>query len=184
MAIPETPPATSYARNLEAGVLLIALGAILLLISLFLEWYEPGFEAWDAFEVSDLVLAALAIAALVAVAGRMGFGVARPNSWLLAPAVVSLVIVLAALIDHPPVADSPGNDPTTGIWLALVAVALMGLGAVLSVAQISVALNVAQPGAAPESRRFGRSAPSPPTADTVPPAAPLGTPPTEPTRRL
>ena len=81
MPITGTDPAGTRvpgARNMDAGLLLIGIGAIMLLVSLFLEWYEPNAEAWDVFEVWDLVLAALAIAALVAVAGRMGFGTPRP----------------------------------------------------------------------------------------------------------
>jgi len=141
------------ARNLDAGVLLIGLGAILLFISLFLEWYQPNAEAWDVFEVWDLVLAALAIAALVAVAGRLGFGTPRPASWLIAASVAALVIVLYALIDHPPIADAAGQldggfgDPGTGLWLALAATILMTIGMLMSVARISVAFGTGGHGA-------------------------------------
>ena len=41
--------------------MLLALGALLLLVSLFLDWYGP-LTAWNAFEVTDVLLAALAIA--------------------------------------------------------------------------------------------------------------------------
>ncbi|HVL31672.1 MAG TPA: hypothetical protein VM299_05505 [Solirubrobacteraceae bacterium] len=160
------------ARGVEAGLLLIGAGAILLLISLFLEWYEPEIDAWTAFEVWDLVLAALAIAALVAIAGRMGVGRPRPSSWLLVPAFVAFVVVVSQLIDHPPAAGGPGTDPETGIWLALVGSALMLAGTLLSVARISVALNV---GDGPGAR--GR-------ADHPPPRPPAGGTPTDPTRPL
>ncbi len=185
--MPITGPHTTTAgdpRNLEAGLLLLAAGAIVLLISLFLEWYEPGIEAWDVFEVWDIVLAAVAIAALVAVAGRMGFGPPRPASWLIGSAAVAFVVVVMALIDHPPAANGTGNDPTTGIWLALIGSALMLAGAILSVARISVALNVgdARP-AGPRRGRFGRGGGVVDPDPAVPPVVP-GTPPTEPTRRL
>lgn len=188
MSIPDPPAAHPAARNSEAGLLLVALGALLLLVSLFLEWYEPGIEAWDVFEVWDLVLAALAIAALVAVASRMGYGPARPNVWLFAPAAVALVVVIAALLDHPPAADAPGNDPGTGLWLALVASLLMVAGTVLALARISVALNMGDAGpAVTPGRRFGRdrSAAYDPGVVAPPPPPPVaGTPPTEPTRRI
>lgn len=135
------------ARNLDAGLLLIGLGAIMLFVSLFLEWYQPNAEAWDVFEVWDLVLAALAIAALVAVAGRLGVGKPRPASWLIGASAAALVIVLYALIDPPPVADAVGDagggfgDPGTGLWLALAATILMAAGTLLSVARISVAFS-------------------------------------------
>ena len=61
-----TPTPTNEARSIEAGMLLIGAGAILLFVSLFLEWYQPGIDAWEIFEVWDLVLALLAVAAFVA----------------------------------------------------------------------------------------------------------------------
>ncbi|HEV7805529.1 MAG TPA: hypothetical protein VGO80_06915 [Solirubrobacteraceae bacterium] len=141
------------ARSLDAGLLLIGLGAIVLFISLFLEWYQPNAEAWDVFEVWDLVLAALAIAALAAVAGGLGFAPARPASWLIGASVASLVIVVYALIDPPPVADAIGQqgggfgDPGTGLWLALAATILMTAGMLVSVARVSVAFSTGGPAA-------------------------------------
>jgi hypothetical protein len=151
----------------EAGMLLIGAGAIVLFVSLFLEWYQRGTDAFEAFEAWDLVLAILALAALVAVASRFGFGTPRPASWLFGPAVAALVIVLFALVNPPPVAAAIDDDPGTGLWLALAATILMTAGAVMSVARISVAL--AGPGAIvdPRDRRRGR------LAD---PAAPAGRP--------
>jgi hypothetical protein len=197
-------PSTPAARNLEAGALLIGLGAILLFVSLFLEWYQPGVEAWDVFEVWDLVLAALAVAALVAVASRMGYGPPRPASWVLAPAIAALVIVVYAFLDPPPATTGlPDGDPGTGLWLALVAVVLMTAGAVLSVARISVAITSAPSafGGTPAAHGDPMGMPATAAPATTPtgapglggrfvrreepvvtdPGAPL---PTEPTRRL
>lgn len=189
--------APNTARTIEAGMLLVGLGAILLLISLFLEWYQPGAEAWDVFEVWDLVLALLAIGALVAVASRLGFGPQRPSTWLIGPAVAALVIVLYAIIDPPPLtAALPDGDPGTGLWLALAGSVLMAAGALLSVARISVAINAAgpqhaahdpaQPAAAARGRGlFGRGEGAHQPVAHEPPAAPAGpVDPTEPTRRL
>ncbi len=150
------------AGGIEAGLLLIGAGALLLLVSLFLDWYEPGLDAWTVFEVWDLVLALLAIGALVAVAGRLGFGPPRPASWIVGPAVAVLVIVLYALLDPPPAIAGIDGDPRTGLWLALAAATLIGAGAVMSVARISVAFDA-----------------RPASADP----APTTTPPTEPTTR-
>ncbi len=173
--ITDPPPSSVAARNLEAGLLLLGLGAIVLFVSLFLDWYAPGLDAWTVFEVWDIVLALAAIAALVAVAGRMGFGPPRPSSWLVGPAAVAIVVVLFALVNHPPAASGVGNDPDDGLWLALAGAVLMLAGTVLSVARISVALNVGDRPVAPP----------PATPQAAPPVAPpVGTPPTEPTRRL
>jgi len=154
MPIAAGRPATpTDARNHEAGLLLIGLGAIVLLVSLFLEWYQRGTDAFEAFEVWDLVLMMLALGTLAAVASRFGFGPPRPASWLIGPAVGALVIVLFALLNPPPVAAAIDDDPSTGLWLALVATILMSAGAVLSVARISVALAGPAVGADPLGRR-------------------------------
>jgi hypothetical protein len=156
-------------------MLLIAVGAIMLFVSLFLHWYSPNAEAWDVFEVWDLVLAALAIAALVAAAGRMGIGPPRPPSWLIGSSMAALVIVLYALIDPPPIAAAIGaqgggfGDPDTGLWIALAATILMTAGALLSVARISVAFT-AGPGLADRvpglaDRGTGSADPGPGPAD-------------------
>lgn len=188
-------PAPNTARTIEAGMLLIGLGATLLLVSLFLEWYQPGAEAWDVFEVWDLALALLAIAALVAVASRLGFGPQRPALWQIAPAVAALIIVLYALINPPPAAAGLADgDPGTGLWLALAGAVLMAAGALLSVARISVAINAAGPHEQPAPV----GAHDPAVAATAAshdryaggegahePLSPGGAvPPTEPTRRL
>ena len=51
-------------RRLEAGPLLVALGALLLLVSLFLSWFTGETTAWEAFEVWDVVLFVLALGAI------------------------------------------------------------------------------------------------------------------------
>jgi len=199
------------ARSIEAGMLLIGAGALLLFVSLFLEWYQPGIDAWEIFEVWDLVLAVLAIVALVAVASRLGFGPPRPASWLIGPALAALVIVLYLLIDPPPLSGAGGDgDPSTGLWLALAAAVLMSAGAMLSVARISVAINAGDAfggGGAGNDGALGRDArydrpgagavgdpidpvpgpgpgPGPGGPGPVAPGHGPGTPPTEPTRRI
>ena len=68
MAVPGPASTPQDPRSLEGSILLIGAGAMLLIVSLFLKWYQPGIDTWEIFEVWDLVLAVLAIAALVAVA--------------------------------------------------------------------------------------------------------------------
>ena len=127
-------------RRIEAGPVLVALGALLLLVSIFLDWYEPGVTAWEAFEFLDLLLAVLAIAALVAAAGAM-----RPEAtvverhWLPAIAAAITVVVASQILDRPPSVD---GDPATGAWLALGAALLMCLGTLLTLGRVSFALTV------------------------------------------
>lgn len=181
MPIAARAPAPNDARSLEAGVLLIGAGAILLLISLFLEWYRPGVDAWEAFEAWDLVLALLAIGALVATASRLGYGPPRPSSWLLAPAGAALLIVVFAILDPPPAVLGIGGHPGTGLWLALASAAIMTGGAVLCVARITVAFaavpraEAGDRGAPRPGQRFGRGAsdvpePGPPVGRATPPS--------------
>lgn len=191
MPIPSRRTTAADIRSFEAGALLLGAGAILLLISLFLDWYQPGLEAWAIFEVLDLLLAALAVAALVAVAGRLGFGPPRPSSWPLAISAVAFVLVIATLIDPPPVANAVGGETETGIWLAFAGSALMGLGAVLSVARISIALNPVDPRGAPAPAEAPPRADGPFAREPVDPAVapdPVAPgrrpPPTAPTRTM
>ena len=195
-----TPTPGHEARSIEAGMLMIGSGAVLLFVSLFLEWYEPGIDAWEIFEVWDLVLALLAVTAFAGVGSRMGFGPPRPASWLIGPAVAALVIVLFNIVNPPPLTPDIDGDPGTGLWLAFAASILMAAGAVLSTARISVAFTPADgvaagPAGTRAPGRFGRGRTA---AEPVEPVEPVGgpgvpggplpgdrpAPPTEPTRRL
>ena len=90
-------------RRIEAGPVLVGLGALVLLVSLFLDWYQPAVTAWEAFEVLDLLLAALGIAALVGAVGAI-----RPEAtaierhWLPAIVAAIAIIVVAQILDPPP----------------------------------------------------------------------------------
>ena len=58
-------------RQIQIGPVIAAAGAVLLIVSLFLDWYDE-FSAFTVFEVLDLVLVALALAMLVALVEAMG----------------------------------------------------------------------------------------------------------------
>lgn len=128
-------------RRIEAGPVLVGLGALVLLISLFLDWYQPAVTAWEAFEVLDLLLAALGIAALVAAVGAI-----RPEAtvverhWLPAIVAAITIIVVAQLLDPPPALVD--GDPDTGAWLALGAAIVMCIGTLLTLGRVSFALTV------------------------------------------
>jgi uncharacterized membrane protein len=127
-------------RRIEAGPVLVALGAVILLVSLFLDWYQPTVTAWEAFEVLDLLLTVLAVAALVGAVGAN-----RPEAtvierhWLPAIVAAIAIIVAAQILDPPPVVD---GDPETGAWLALGAAVVMCLGTLLTLGRVSFALTV------------------------------------------
>jgi cell division septation protein DedD len=127
-------------RKIELGPIIVLLAALLLLVSLFVEWYGP-LNAWDAFEVVDVLLATLAVVAVLTAAGTLAPGLAyveRRRLPLLVLAVV--VLIVAEIIDPPPAAaDLP---PDTGAWLAFAAAAAMLVGAVLSLGRVSFAIAI------------------------------------------
>ena len=57
-------------RRFEVGPILVALGALVLLVSLFLDWYG-ALTAWEAFEVVEVLLGSLAVTALVIAVGQL-----------------------------------------------------------------------------------------------------------------
>jgi hypothetical protein len=127
-------------RRFEVGPLLVALGAAILLVSLFLEWYGT-LTAWEAFEVVEVLLAVLAVAALTVSVGLLlpdlGY---LERRWLPPIVAAAAILVIAEVIDPPPTAA--GEDLEAGAWLAFGAVFLMSAGALLTVGRISFALSV------------------------------------------
>jgi hypothetical protein len=163
----ETQTTVRTERLLDGGLLLIALGAAALAVSLFLDWYGVAFgqsiSAWTAFEVVDLILAVLAVAALVAIAERL-FVHGRPP--LLPPWVnivcgpVALLIICVQLIDEPPAAGGSAATLEVGAWIAFAAAGLMTIGALLSNLRISLVVGRR------EATTAQASAPADPEADT------------------
>jgi hypothetical protein len=146
----ETTRATGDARRdervLDLARLVVGIGALALLVSLFLDWYGAdrfgaAITAWTSFELVDLLLAGLAVAVL----GTVAEGVAMPaREPRLPPALLwfggpfALVLVLASIINPPPLVA--GVDPTleVGIWIALAGALVMMIGIAVSVLRISV----------------------------------------------
>ena len=128
-------------QKIDAGSALAALGAALLLVSLFIRWFDPGGTAWQVFEIVDLVLAASAVGVLAGTLGRSD-PAGEPPPWLLGVCTAALAVVAVQLIDQPPTAH--GSHIATGGWLALAATVVMTLGAGLSRSSVSVTVDVRQ----------------------------------------
>jgi hypothetical protein len=128
-------------RRLEAGPLLVTLGALLLLVSLFLAWFEPEIDAWEAFEVWDVVLFVLALASIAAGLGLTTQDVDLVDRRFLPAAVAAVAAIVASQIIDPPPAAA-GQDPDIGAWLALGAALVMCLGALLTFGRVHLALTV------------------------------------------
>jgi hypothetical protein len=119
---------------------LVGLGALVMLVSVFLDWYEPNVTAWQAFEVLDLAMATLSLAALVAVVGTVQPDATVIERQQLPLIVVALLVIVASQILDPPPGIS--GDPLIGAWLALGAALVMCVGAVLTLGRVSFAFEV------------------------------------------
>ena len=149
--------------QLALGPLVAAAGAVLLIVSLFLDWYED-FSAFTVFEFNDLLLVILALATIAALAGGLGLARATFTPGIaLAISVFTLLIVLSQVVNHPPAAN--GLEKSIGIWLGLAGSAVMVAGAVLGYAHISLAV---------ETRPRGprHKDPTRPLSDPPPPPRP------------
>jgi hypothetical protein len=157
-------------RHLDLGRALVALGALLVLVALFLDFFEVGGSGWEVFEALDLVLAGLAAAALYG-ALRPAPGTGR-EALRLVPALLFVVLLVQLLQPPPAAADS---DPDTGAWLALAGSLLVLAGAVLELLRISVRIDVAGRDGRPVTV-VGAREPAPAEAPTtvVPASAPAG----------
>jgi hypothetical protein len=135
-------------RRFEIGPLLVAVAALVLLVSLFADWYGNR-SAWDAFEITDLLLAALAVAALVSAIGILAPEVGYlDRRWVPAAALAIVLIVVAELVSSPPTVGDATPQP--GAWVAFGASLAMLAGAVLSVGRVS--FSVAVEGREPRQR--------------------------------
>lgn len=131
-------------RRVPLGPLAGAVGALLVIVSLFVDWYD-GVTGFTAFEVLDLMLVALSLATLLALAGDAGLPVRRTAvaGRALPLSVVTLVIVVSQLVNDPPlVVGDAGPGHAVGSWLALGGAALMAGGSLLAGTSISLAVDV------------------------------------------
>jgi hypothetical protein len=148
--------------RLRGGELLAGVGAVVLLVSLFLDWVGPvGESGWDA--LGWLVLALVAIA-LLSAAGLVVLTAAdRTVTHIVAAAVLTATaapIALLALVLRALVFQPGSNELTTlryGAWIGLAGAALLAIGAWWSLAD--------------ERTDAPESAYTPPAARPAPPPA-------------
>ena len=152
-------------RRIPVGPLIGLIGAVLLAVSLFLNWWD-GITAFTAFEALDLLLLALALMAAVSLAeaagARLPSVMAVGAALALPVGVLATLIVATQLVNDPPliVGHDLGHD--IGIWLALGGALLIVAGSLLTVARISVALDMER------RERPARAEPDAPTVQESP----------------
>jgi hypothetical protein len=130
-------------RPLSLGPLVASVGAVLLIVSLFLDWYDQ-ITGFTVFEFLDLLLVMLALATIASLADSLAVSVGpKPMPAVsLAIAIFTVLVVASQLVNDPPaVASSTVADKDVGIWLALAGSGLMVIGAVLGYARISLAVD-------------------------------------------
>jgi hypothetical protein len=155
--------------RVPVGPLIAALGALLLIVSLFADWYE-NLTGFTVFEFNDLLLVGLALVTVAALAASMGLVRTHVSPGVaLAVAVLALLVVLSQIVNDPPmVVGESDRDQDTGIWLALAGAALMVIGAVLSTVRLAIAVEPRARRAA-EAPAATRVDEAPTVADEPPP---------------
>jgi hypothetical protein len=155
-------------QKFDLGSVLAAVGALALLVSLFLHWYATV-SAWTSFEIVDWLLAALAVATLVGVL-RGATDAPGPARWLPLAGGAALLLVGSQLIDPPPAVHGASRE--VGAWMALGSALAMAIGGALAAASISVVVDVhgrdrrvRMPAV---DRRDAAATPEPPAASSPP----------------
>jgi hypothetical protein len=148
-------------KRIALGPLVSISGALLLIVALFLDWFEPGINAWKAYEVLDLVLIFLGVAVICASLDRLGAHLpATPalEHTILPLSAVTFVIVISQILNHPPAAI--GRENEIGLYLAIGGAVLMVAGAVSAVARISVGVERRGESPPPAARAGGSEDPT------------------------
>lgn len=120
---------------MRAGELVGAIGGLGLLAAGFLPWYSVGgmdATAWQAFSVTDILLAATAAVALsVAICVLFGISVSYPvagSSVATGLGFVAIVLIVIRMI-NPPGSGDPGVE--LGAWLGLASAIAITVGGYL-----------------------------------------------------
>ena len=127
-------------RRFELGPILVALAAIVLVISLFLDWYG-SLTAWDAFEVVEVLLGALGVIALVIALGQLVPDIEYIDRRYLPAVVLAIAVLVAAEIINPPPAAGDAALGS-GAWIAFASAVVMFAGTVLTFGRVRFAVSV------------------------------------------
>jgi hypothetical protein len=140
VTVEPSTPEPSPRRPLPVGPLIASIGAVMLIVSLFLNWYED-ISGFTVFEFLDLLLVLLALATIASLAGGLGLVKPAPSPAVsLAVAIFTVFVVASQLVNDPPAVAGSSADQDVGIWLALGGSGLMVVGAVLAYARISLSV--------------------------------------------
>lgn len=132
---------TEEPQRFEAASLAALFGSVLLLVSPFLTWYDPGGSAWTLFELLDLLLVACALYVGVTATMRL-LDVDRGGDRRGVPIAggVAFAATFFNMLEPPPVALDASLG--FGAWLALFGSTIIVAAGVLDVARVSVTVNI------------------------------------------
>jgi hypothetical protein len=168
-------------QRINAGHLLAALGATVLLASLFTDWYgdgTQGLSGWASFEAVDVIVALTAIVALWVV---LPLGVAAERGLRRVPeiravavplAILTVLLVLANVLGRPPLAR--GFDLEIGALLALGGSLALLVGLLVAESRFSVVIRVVPRNQPTVAQDPGERAPTTPLEDTGTPPEDAG----------
>lgn len=150
---------TEEPQRFEAASLVALFGSVLLLVSPFLTWFDPGGSAWTLFELLDLVLLACALYVGATATMRL-LDVDRGSDRRGVPIAggVAFVAVLATMLEPPPVALDASLG--FGAWLALFGAAIILGAGLLDLARVSVTVNIGGPGGADDGAPIAAQEPT------------------------
>jgi hypothetical protein len=146
-------------RRIDFAPLLAAVGGAVLLVSLFLHWYQPALSAWTVFEVWDVVLAVLALATVWAAVANVVWDGPLGERVLAILGGAAFLIVVSQIVNHPPAAQ--GASPQIGAWLALFGSALMASAGALKAGNMSLSISLSATSRERERERPAASSPPP-----------------------
>lgn len=144
---PDGPPTvagmdiTEEPQRFEGASLVALFGAVLLLVSPFLTWFDPGGSAWTLFEVVDLVIIFVALYVGVTSVARLlaVHDGSDPRAMPIAGGV-AFVVVVATMLEPPPLALDASLG--FGAWLALFGATIILAAGLLELTRVSVTVSV------------------------------------------
>jgi hypothetical protein len=128
-------------QRFEAASLVTLFGSVLLLVSPFLTWFEPGGSGWTVFELLDLLLVACALYVGATATMRL-LDVDRGSDRRGVPLAGGLAFAatLFSMLEPPPVALDASLG--FGAWLALLGALIILAAGLLDLARVSVTVNI------------------------------------------
>ncbi len=107
------------AARIRRGEIVAGLGGVVLLVSLFLPWFEPGRSGFDSLAVADLFVAAAALAAIAL--PLLSAGQEKTDLPVVADTVTVIASAIAIAIVAFRLLDPIGGGREAGLYLALAA---------------------------------------------------------------